>query len=159
MKHRKLLLGFVLTILSSTLVFANETNSGFGDRSWQFKTPNEKLIDNQRLLIRCQADPSKCPTGFNANNGGNVGGGGPGLATGTAIGNITNITITGDGNTVTTGDQTNTDSDQTVNQEVSDNVLDIDNDTQVLNGDVTGDVNTTNTPSNNPTFNINQATP
>ena len=151
MKTQKLLIAlFLLLMLSTTLSFANETNRGFGDRSWQFKTPNDKIIDNQRLMIRCQADPESCPKGFPPGAGGNGGaGGGAGLANGTAVGNITTVVITGDGNTVTTGDQSNVDSNQSVEQKVSDNVLDINNQTQVLNGDVTGDVNTTNTTADN----------
>jgi hypothetical protein len=150
MKKQKLLIAlFLLLMLPTAPIFANEVNRGFGDRSWQFKTPNDKIIDNQRLMIRCQADPESCPKGFPATGGSGGPGGGTGLANGTAVGNITTVVITGDGNTVTTGSQSNVDSNQTVKQEVSDNVLDINNHTQVLNGDVTGDVNTTNNTTDN----------
>ena len=160
MKSKKVItLVFLAALLPSSFVFANETNTSFGDRSWQFKTPNDKLIDNQRLIIRCKTDPDSCPNGYaeaNASASASAsGGGGAALTNGQAIGNITNVHVVGDGNTITlTGDQTNNDSNQTVNSDVSDNVLDIDNDTQVLNGDVSGDVSSTDNSTNASNFDI-----
>jgi len=156
MKTQKLLIAlFLLLMLPTAPIFANEINQSFGDRSWQFKTPSDKLIDNQRLVLRCQTDPDSCPKGFIGGAGGSGGSGGQGLANGTAIGNITNVTITGSNNQVNTT-QTNTDSDQTVDQNVTDNVLDIDSNTQVLNGDVNdgGTVDSHNTSSGTSTFDV-----
>jgi hypothetical protein len=143
-----LLLGSVI----STTAFSNETNRYFGDRSWKWKTDNNKLIDNQRLQLRCLGDPSKCkgtPNGANGSNGsnGSSSGLGLGLASGQNIGNNITIVVQGDNNVITlNGDQSNSGS-QSVDLQVKDNTLDIeiDSSSHIINGTSNTTNNTTNT--------------
>lgn len=130
----RFLIGFsvILLGLMASVCFANETSNRFGDRSWQFDTPNDKIAKQNSLILYCQQSPQNCnrqsttatdrtitpPSGGGDNNGGgaNLGGGD------SIIGNNVTVVIDGDGNVVEiTGDQSLNDSPQTLDHNVSDN--------------------------------------
>jgi len=142
----------ILLLVPMYTVSANETNKYFGDRSWQWNSPNDNAVKNQQLMIRCAAKPQSC-AGLNKPNrsgGGNSGGLGLGfgLASGQNIGNVVNVIVTGDNNVVTiAGDQTNN-GDQAVDINVNDNNIDVvvDDHSQIINGDVTPAVEPSDPP-------------
>ena len=141
MAFQRILVTILLLIISCT-AFANEANNRFGERSWQFDTPSDKVAKQNSLVLYCQQNPKNCnmqsttPTDNSRtitppNNGGQSGtglnlGGGDGI-----IGNNITIVIEGDGNVVeVSGDQSLNDSPQTINHTVSDNnvtIVDSDN--------------------------------
>ncbi len=156
MNSRKILLGVLLS-LPISIATANETNKYFGDRSWQWKSPTDKALDNQRLMIRCAAKPKNCAGLGNSGGAGGAGGNGAGLgfglASGQNIGNIINVIVTGDNNVVTIDSDQVNHGDQTVDIDVNDNELDItiDDHSQVITGD--------NANNNNPIHTTDVITP
>jgi hypothetical protein len=107
----------VLTLSFGSGASANETTRLFGSSSWQFKTPAERFADDEQLILRCnregdfhcfdngQSSPSTA-TGVSAATIGQTGSGSGSYSgysgTAGAIANQISITVTGDGNSVTT---------------------------------------------------------
>lgn len=122
-------------------VSANEANNRFGDRSWQFDTPSDKIAKQNSLVLYCQQNPKNCDNGTTTTNttnrtltppggGGNGGNGGLNLGGDSIIGNNITVVIEGDGNVVEiTGDQSLVESPQTIDHNVSDNNVVIDQST------------------------------
>ena len=89
-----------LVILSvNTNTIANELNT----TSWNFPTPEESIISQGKLLLFCDANPSKCPVGlYNKRSG--IGGTGSGGSlvdpNTTSSANNISVVLAGDGSSV-----------------------------------------------------------
>ena len=153
-------------MLATSMALANEAPKNQFDRSdysWGFRSPGETQVRQRQLLIWCQKNPEKCSdkeymleinASANASAGGGAGGVGTGLGEATAIGNQNVIVVEGDNNTINfEADQTNDGTTVSVDQNISDNELDIniDSNSQFVNevkGDVVNTTTTTTTTDN-----------
>ena len=113
-------------------VIANEMNTS----SWNFPTPDQIQVSQNRVLLFCDANPYKCPVGLRAaragGGSGSVGAGSGSLVNPTSNSSANNISVvvTGDNSSVTLStDQQAKDNNMTSN---SDADADIELD-QVLN--------------------------
>ena len=122
----------ILLCLVSQVAFANEANSRFGGRSWQFDTPNDRVAKQNNLVLYCQQHPNNCDSQSSTANHsivspGNQTGAGPGVGgSNSIVGNNVTIVIEGNNNVVEiSGDQSMVDSPQSIEHTVSDNNVNV----------------------------------
>lgn len=125
----------VVFFFSFNNVNANEMMAS----SWNFPTPDQIQVSQNRLLLFCNANPYKCPVGLRAMRIRGAGGTGVGATTGTgslvsptsnSSANNISVVLAGDNSSVTlTTDQKADDNNMTSNSE-ADPIIDLD---QVLN--------------------------
>ncbi len=120
--------------LISTTVNANEMIT----TSWNFPTPDQIQVSQNRVLLFCDANPYKCPVGLRAMRSASAGGGGGATAgSGALVGPTSNssannisVVLAGDNSSVTLStDQQAEDNTVTSNSD-ADPTIDLD---QVLN--------------------------
>jgi len=126
--------------LSSLPVMSNEAPTTFGNRSWQWRTPDQTLILQRSLLIHCQGNPDSgaCGEMYDGNGVAGASGAIPGTGStgvdpnGTAAGNLISIGVDGDNNTIIVeGDQTNSGTQEANISADGNEVILIDDQTQV----------------------------
>lgn len=90
-------IGFLSTL--STALNANERFS----QSYQFPTAEDRVVKQSNLLVRCRANPDRCPSGLTASQFGVAAENGRGSLnqpSATASANNTSVVIAGDGNSL-----------------------------------------------------------
>lgn len=87
----KLLIGLMIVLISAP-IFANETATSMGDRSWQFGTPFENQVRLNMAVARELQDRYRNPR--QRKRGLGVGNGGLGVGGGVFIGNVDTINFT-----------------------------------------------------------------
>ncbi|MCK5727104.1 MAG: hypothetical protein KAH22_09805 [Thiotrichaceae bacterium] len=94
-----------ILILSISLFFLNTNVSAneLQTTSWNFPTPDKIQVSQNRVLLFCDANPSKCPVGLNKGRGGAGAGKGSSLVdpkTSSSANNIS-VVLAGDNSSVT----------------------------------------------------------
>jgi hypothetical protein len=130
------------TSLLSISVFFLSINSNLNANemttsSWNFPTPDQIQVSQNRVMLFCDANPYKCPVGLRAARAGGSGGVGATAGTGSLVSPTSNssannisVVLAGDNSSITLStDQQADDNNMTSNSE-SDPTIDLD---QVLN--------------------------
>lgn len=114
---KKIILLSASLLLANTNITANEMNT----QVWNFPSPDQVQVSQNRVQLFCDANPSKCPVGL-SNNGG-VGGTGSGGSlvdpnTSTSANNVS-VVLAGDNSSVVLN----------TSQDAQDNALSADSET------------------------------
>jgi hypothetical protein len=134
---RKIILTATVSALLMSIntdVIANEMTTS----SWNFPTPEQIHVSQNRILLFCDANPYKCPVGLRAARAG-IGGGvaGAGAGSGSLVGPSSNssannisVVLTGDNSSITLSTSQNADDNNMTSNSDADAEIDLD---QVLN--------------------------
>ena len=126
------------SLLSTSLLVINANANEMITTSWNFPTPDQIQVAQNRVLLFCDANPYKCPVGLRAMRFANAGGGvGATTGSGALVGPTSNssannisVVLAGDNSSVTLStDQQAEDNTVTSNSD-ADPTIDLD---QVLN--------------------------
>lgn len=96
-----------LLVISASLAFTNTFANEMNTQPWQFPTPDQTVVAQNRALLFCDANPKKCPDSlFFSRRGGSGGSGGAGggdslvhPSTSSSANNIT-VVLSGDNSAV-----------------------------------------------------------
>lgn len=130
----------ILTATVSTLflgITMNVTANEMATSSWNFPTPEQIHVAQNRVLLFCDANPYKCPVGLRAARSGGGGAGGAGVGSGSLVGPASNssannisVVLAGDNSSITLSTSQDADDNNMTSNSDADAEIDLD---QVLN--------------------------
>lgn len=116
---------FILNGFLSTTLHANELNA----HSWNYSSPDMYTIHQGNMIVYCEANPNRCPSGLKRKYRSNRGLDGTSLydPSATSTANHTSVVITGDSNSLTLDTEQSSENDSISSEQSGDAVIDHEN--------------------------------